>query len=186
MTATLTFKKGSKDSGHHGHGGLKGVWGGSTPSGKAKTETKKPKAESKKGRRISMEDSDYKTVMEEFKSLQPEDTLHVFHGMQYKESMIKALEGKGLDPGVEAHDKGRIFGGGEFKGYHVSVSKRVAGNYGFAVFEFEVKAKQLIAPPHTHWDVKGVKAADNVFRSIYPDSFRPSLTGSLRGPELQG
>lgn len=182
MAFTMTFTKGGPESGHHGHGGLKGVWGGSTPSG-GKT---KPEKVSKKGRRISREDDGYETAREQFKTLQSEDTLHMFHGMQYKESMIKALEGKGLDPSVEAHDKGRIFGGGEFKGYHLSASKRVAGNYGFTVFEVEVKAKDLIAPPHTHHDVKGVKAADDVFRSIYPNSFRPSLSNSLRGPEQQG
>ena len=42
VMTTLTFVKGGKDSGHHGHSGLAGVHGGSTPSGKEKAETKKP------------------------------------------------------------------------------------------------------------------------------------------------
>lgn len=42
----MIVKKGSASSGHHGHGGLPGVWGGSKPSGKAKT-TVKPKAKVK-------------------------------------------------------------------------------------------------------------------------------------------
>ena len=35
MTMKFIFRfKGGPGSGHHGHSGLKGVWGGSTPSGK--------------------------------------------------------------------------------------------------------------------------------------------------------
>lgn len=41
---TITIKKGGKDSGHHGHGGLPGVWGGSTSSGRQTAEKPKPKA----------------------------------------------------------------------------------------------------------------------------------------------
>jgi len=175
MKKLIVAIKGGPSSGNYGHAGRPGLVGGSGGSGGGVV-----------GRHLDLAGNDKAGRRNLLQNLQPNATMTVFHGMRYMDEVLKTIQ-DGFDPSGE-YERGRIYGGREleFEGYHVSPDLKVSSGFGPFVFEFDVAAKDMIAPPGTHWDIPTAAGADEFWRSSYPDSFRPSLTQSLLLAESQG
>ena len=104
--------------------------------------------------------------------LRKSDRLLVYHGTYNKEFEVMAY-------GVDAlRVRSRSYGQGRHSGLFLAPDMKTAARFGRIVLELSLPVRGMHAPVTWGGDIEG-KKEDDMWRDMYPHSFRPSLSAML-------